>query len=67
MAPVTPRARAVNELGAAAEALGVAAVTYGGLAEAIAGARAAAGDGAQVVLAGSLYLVGEARALLRPR
>jgi dihydrofolate synthase / folylpolyglutamate synthase len=67
VAPVTPRARAVKELSAAAEALGVAAVTYGGLAEAIAGARAAAGDGAQVVLAGSLYLVGEARALLRPR
>lgn len=67
VAPVTPRARAVAELGAAAEALGVAAVTYGGLAEALAGARAAAGDGAQVVVAGSLYLVGEARALLRRR
>jgi dihydrofolate synthase / folylpolyglutamate synthase len=67
VAPATPRARAVAELRVAAEALGVAAVTYGGLAEALAGARAAARDGAPVVVAGSLYLVGEARALLRSR
>jgi folylpolyglutamate synthase/dihydropteroate synthase len=37
------------------------------MAQALDGARAAAGDGALVVVAGSLYLVGEARALLRGR
>jgi dihydrofolate synthase/folylpolyglutamate synthase len=67
VAPLTPRARAVGDLLAAAGSLGMAAVSYPGLAEALAGARRSAGDGAQVVVAGSLYLVGEARALLRAR
>jgi dihydrofolate synthase/folylpolyglutamate synthase len=65
--PRTPRARAVGDLLSAAGALGMAAVTYGRLGEALAGARAAAGDGTPVVVAGSLYLVGEARALVRTR
>jgi dihydrofolate synthase/folylpolyglutamate synthase len=63
-APATPRARDVDELGAAAGSLGLGSDRYPGLVEALAGARAAAGDGALVVVAGSLYLVGEARALL---
>jgi dihydrofolate synthase/folylpolyglutamate synthase len=64
-APATPRARAVDELGEAAAGLGVASARYPALEAALAGARAAAGDGALVVVAGSLYLVGEARSLLR--
>jgi dihydrofolate synthase / folylpolyglutamate synthase len=67
VAPATPRARAVEELGAAAEALGLAAMRHGGLPAALAAARAAAGGEALVVVAGSLYLVGEARGLLRSR
>jgi dihydrofolate synthase/folylpolyglutamate synthase len=67
VAPATPRARAVEDLLAAAASLGMAAERYHGLTEALIGAGAAAGDGAPVVVAGSLYLVGEARALLRPR
>jgi len=67
VAPATPRARAVDELGAAATSLGLAWERYPGLAVALAGAGAAAGGGALVVVAGSLYLVGEARALLRAR
>jgi dihydrofolate synthase/folylpolyglutamate synthase len=65
VAPSTPRARAVAELSAAAGVLGLVAETYPGVAEALAGARARADDGALVVVGGSLYLVGEARALLR--
>ncbi|GAO05073.1 folylpolyglutamate synthase/dihydrofolate synthase family protein [Anaeromyxobacter sp. PSR-1] len=62
--PPSPRARPAAELRALAEAHGVAADVHGGLAEAIACARAAAGEGGVVGVAGSLYLVGEARALL---
>jgi len=65
VAPATPRARAVEELRASAAALGLAADLHAGVAGALACAAAAARDGAQVVVAGSLYLVGEARALLR--
>ncbi len=67
VAPATPRARAVEDLSAAAAALGLPAERYDGLGDALAGARAAARDGALVAVAGSLYLVGEARALLRSR
>jgi dihydrofolate synthase/folylpolyglutamate synthase len=67
VAPQTPRARDVGDLLAAAGTLGVPATSYGRLAEALAGARLAAGDGTPVVVAGSLYLVGEARARLRAR
>ena len=64
VAPATPRARAAEDLLAGARALGVEADVHGGLAEAIACARRAASDGALVCVAGSLYLVGEARAQL---
>jgi dihydrofolate synthase/folylpolyglutamate synthase len=67
VAPDTSRARAVGDLQAAAAALGLAAAPCAGLAEGLAAARAAAGDRGLVVVAGSLYLVGEARALLRGR
>jgi dihydrofolate synthase/folylpolyglutamate synthase len=65
VAPSTPRARGVEELRSAAAALGMVADLHAGIDEALACARAAAQDGAAVVVAGSLYLVGEARARLR--
>jgi len=65
VAPSTPRARAVEELRGAAAALGMVADQHAGVEEALDCARAAARDGAAVVVAGSLYLVGEARARLR--
>ena len=61
--PVTARARAAAEVAALAAGLGLTADVHPGLPEALACARAAAG-GRPVVVAGSLYLVGEARALL---
>ena len=67
VAPSTPRARPVEELRGTAAALGMVADLHAGVEEALACARAAAHDGAAVVVAGSLYLVGEARALLRAR
>ncbi len=67
VAPATPRARAVEDLRAAAASLGMAADLHAGVAEALACARAAARDGALVVVAGSLYLVGEARGRLKAR
>jgi dihydrofolate synthase/folylpolyglutamate synthase len=65
--PASPRARPAVELAAAASALGADAHAHASVAEAIACARAAAADGALVCVAGSLYLVGEARGLLEPR
>jgi dihydrofolate synthase/folylpolyglutamate synthase len=62
--PASSRGRPAAELAALAGALGLPADVHGGVAEALACARAGAG-GAPVVVAGSLYLVGEARALLR--
>jgi dihydrofolate synthase/folylpolyglutamate synthase len=64
VAPATPRARPAAEVAALAASLGVDAHVHDGVAAAIACARAAAA-GAPVVVAGSLYLVGEARGLLR--
>jgi dihydrofolate synthase/folylpolyglutamate synthase len=64
VAPATPRARPPADLLADARALGAAADVHADLAEALACARRAASDGALVCVAGSLYLVGEARALL---
>jgi dihydrofolate synthase/folylpolyglutamate synthase len=50
---------------ALARAMGIPADRHGGVGEALACARAAASPaGAPVVVAGSLYLVGEARGLL---
>lgn len=63
VAPDTARARPPAEVQALARQAGLAAHVHGGVGEALACARAAA-EGAPVVVAGSLYLVGEARALL---
>ena len=65
--PATPRARAAASLADAARALGLLADVYPGLPDALACARRAAGDGGLVCVAGSLYLVGEARELLEHR
>jgi dihydrofolate synthase/folylpolyglutamate synthase len=64
VAPATPRARPAAGLLADARALGADADVHGDLAGAIACARRSASDGAVVCVAGSLYLVGAARALL---
>ncbi len=64
VAPATPRARPAAEVRDLAASLGLDAHAHASTAEAIACARRAAGDGALVCVAGSLYLVGEARALL---
>lgn len=64
VAPASPRARAAADLQVAAASLGLAADLHADVAEALACARGCAGDGAPVAVAGSLYLVGEARALL---
>ena len=64
VAPATPRARPAADLLADARALGASADVHADLADAVACARRAAADGALVCIAGSLYLVGEARALL---
>jgi dihydrofolate synthase/folylpolyglutamate synthase len=64
VAPATPRARPTASVRALAEALGKSADEHTRLADGIACARRAAADGALVCVAGSLYLVGEARAIL---
>src|SRR5512140_1862804 len=64
VAPASPRARAPADLVADVRAAGGNADVHPDLAAALACARAAAGDGAVICVAGSLYLVGEARALL---
>ena len=64
VAPATPRARPAVEVRALAASLGLDADAHASAADAIACARHAASDGALVCVAGSLYLVGEARALL---
>lgn len=64
VAPETPRARSAEELHAEARALGLDADLHATLDGALACARRAASDGALVCVAGSLYLVGEARARL---
>jgi dihydrofolate synthase/folylpolyglutamate synthase len=66
VAPVTPRARPAGDVRALAASLGIDADAHASTAEAIGCARRAAADGALVCVAGSLYLVGEARALLSP-
>ncbi len=64
VAPASARARPPAEVAAQARTLGLAADLHGGVGEALACARARAAGAAPVVVAGSLYLVGEARALL---
>jgi dihydrofolate synthase/folylpolyglutamate synthase len=62
--PASPRARAPASYRALAAGLAPRADEHASLPEALACARARAADGAVVAVAGSLYLVGEARALL---
>jgi dihydrofolate synthase/folylpolyglutamate synthase len=64
VAPASPRARPPGELLALAGASGAVAHAHPSLEEALACARAAAAEGGLACVAGSLYLVGEARALL---
>ena len=64
VAPDSPRAREPGSYLAAARGLGIAVDVHGSLPEALTCARAAGRDGALVCVAGSLYLVGEARVLL---
>ena len=62
VAPATPRARPAEEVRALARARGLEADVHGSVRDAL--ACASAGGDALVCVAGSLYLVGEARALL---
>jgi dihydrofolate synthase/folylpolyglutamate synthase len=64
VAPDSPRAREPGSYLAAARRLGVGVDVHASLPEALACARNGARDGALVCVAGSLYLVGEARGLL---
>jgi dihydrofolate synthase/folylpolyglutamate synthase len=61
LAPASPRARPAAEVQALARTLGLQADVHATLADALRCARDRAGDGALVCVAGSLYLVGEAR------
>ncbi|HUP69469.1 MAG TPA: Mur ligase family protein [Acidimicrobiales bacterium] len=65
VAPPSPRAVLAAEVAAAAGSLGVRAEVAGSVAEALALARAEAADTDMVLVTGSLYLVGAARAALR--
>ncbi len=64
VAPASPRARPPGEVAALLAAMGARSDEHRGVAEALACARRLAADGALVAVAGSLYLVGEARGLL---
>jgi dihydrofolate synthase/folylpolyglutamate synthase len=61
VAPDSPRARDPGSYVQVARAIGADADVHASLPEALACARAAALDGALLCVAGSLYLVGEAR------
>ena len=63
--PAIPRAMAAEELAAAFEAQGAAAYAVKAPKEALKTARELAGEDGTVLCAGSLYLIGEIRALLR--
>jgi dihydrofolate synthase / folylpolyglutamate synthase len=65
--PASPRAWPAAEVQALVRSRAMEADVHGELAEALDCARRAAADGAQVCVAGSLYLVGEARGLLGAR
>ncbi len=62
--PASPRARPTSTYRDLVAGLGLPVDEHAGAAEGLACARAAARDGALVCVAGSLYLVGEARAIL---
>jgi dihydrofolate synthase/folylpolyglutamate synthase len=63
--PPSPRAIPVSTVLAAADSLGIHAIAAGSPEEAVARALAEASPAEQVVITGSLYLVGAARAALR--
>ena len=63
VAPESPRALAPEALEGLVRSLGSSAISSPSLQQALAGARAAAGDGDVVVIAGSLVLIGSAAAL----
>jgi dihydrofolate synthase/folylpolyglutamate synthase len=60
-----PRAVPADQIVAAAESMGVEAIAVDGVAHAVARARAIAGEDDVVLVTGSLYVVGEARAARR--
>lgn len=60
-----PRAVTPRQIVAAAESMGVEAIAVPGVANAVARARALATDADLILVAGSLYVVGEARAASR--
>jgi dihydrofolate synthase / folylpolyglutamate synthase len=62
--PPSPRAQDVNDVAAAARALGAPAITAPSVSEAIVKARSIADEDDVILIAGSLYLVAEARRLL---
>jgi dihydrofolate synthase/folylpolyglutamate synthase len=64
VAPHSPRARTPRSCAAAAERHGVLVEVHESFPAALVRARGLAGDGALVCVAGSLYLVGEARQML---
>jgi dihydrofolate synthase/folylpolyglutamate synthase len=64
VAPDSPRARAPASYAADVAALGAPARVHADVPSALAAARSAAGDAGVVCVAGSLYLVGAARAVL---
>jgi dihydrofolate synthase/folylpolyglutamate synthase len=63
--PPSPRALPPEELAAAARGLGIAAEVAGSVAEAVARAREVAEPSEMVLITGSLYVVGSARAAIR--
>ncbi len=65
--PPSPRALPAAEVAAAAEALGTPAQAVGSVPEAVDFALADAGEGELVLVTGSLYVVGAARAWLAPQ
>ena len=63
--PPSPRALPPEELTAAARDLGIAAEVAGSVADAVARARKLAEPSEMVLITGSLYVVGTARAAIR--
>ncbi|MBP3657042.1 MAG: bifunctional folylpolyglutamate synthase/dihydrofolate synthase [Clostridia bacterium] len=63
--PPNPRAMAAEKLAACFEELGCRAVAVPDAEEALARARSIAGNDGRILVAGSLYLIGEMRTLLR--
>ncbi len=66
-APVSPRAQPAEGVAEAARAAGMEVVVAGSVGEAVSVAQGLAGEDGLVVIAGSLYVVAEARAVLVER